>query len=107
MSDSLVTTWTAAHQAPRSMEFSRQEFWSGLLFPSPGDHSDPGIEPVPPVSPTLVGKFFITAPSGKPPDFFFLKGMHTHTHTHTHTLTHTHSELSQKDGENEESCSMF
>ncbi|CAI9160342.1 unnamed protein product [Rangifer tarandus platyrhynchus] len=105
MSDSLATTWTASHQASRSMEFSRQEFWSGLLFPSAGNHSDPGIEPVPPVSPTLVGKFFITAPSGKPPRFLLLeRDAHTHTHTHTHT---PYSELSQKDGKDEESCSMF
>ena len=39
-----VTPWTVAHQAPPSMEFSRQGYWSGLLFPSPGDLSDPGIE---------------------------------------------------------------
>ena len=37
--------WTVAHQAPPSMEFSRQEYWSGLPFPSPGDLLDPGIEP--------------------------------------------------------------
>ena len=40
-----VTTWTVAHQAPPSMEFSRQEYWSGLPFPSPGDLPNPGIEP--------------------------------------------------------------
>ena len=38
-----ATPWTAAHQAPRSMEFSRQEYWSGLPFPSPGDLPDPRI----------------------------------------------------------------
>ena len=37
--------WTVAHQASLSMEFSRQEYWSGLPFPSPGDLLDPGIEP--------------------------------------------------------------
>ena len=37
--------WTVAYQAPQSMEFSRQEYWSGLPFPSPGDLPDPGIEP--------------------------------------------------------------
>ena len=42
--------WTVAHQAPLSMGFSRQEYWSALLFPSPGDLPDPGIEPR---SPTL------------------------------------------------------
>ena len=40
-----VTLWTVAHQFPLSMEFSRQEYWSGLPFPSPGDLPDPGIEP--------------------------------------------------------------
>ena len=40
-----VTPWTVAYQAPPSMRFSRQECWSGLPFPSPGDFSDPGIEP--------------------------------------------------------------
>ena len=40
-----VTPWTVAHQAPLSMGFSRQEYWSGLPFPSPGDLPDPGIEP--------------------------------------------------------------
>jgi len=41
----LVTPWTAAHQAPPSMGFSRQEYWSGVPFPAPGDLPDPGIEP--------------------------------------------------------------
>ena len=39
------TPWTVAHQAPPSMGFSRQGYWSGLPFPSPGDRLDPGIEP--------------------------------------------------------------
>ena len=41
----LGTPWTVAHQAPLSMGFSRQEYWSGLPFPSPGDLPNPGIEP--------------------------------------------------------------
>ena len=45
MSNSFATLWTVAHQAPPSMKFSRQEYWSGLPFPSPGDLPDPGIEP--------------------------------------------------------------
>ena len=45
------------------MEFSRQEYWSGLPFPSPGDLPDPGIKPV---SPALVGGFYISEPPGKP-----------------------------------------
>ena len=45
----LATPWTVARQVPLSMGFSRQEYWSGLPFPSPGDLSDPGIEPMSPV----------------------------------------------------------
>ena len=40
-----ATLWTVAYQAPPSMGFSRQEYWNGLLFPSPGDLPDPRIEP--------------------------------------------------------------
>ena len=46
-----VISWTVAHQAPLSMEFSRQKYWSGLLLPPPGDVPNPGIEPVSPESP--------------------------------------------------------
>ena len=53
-----VTTWTVACQAPLSMELSRQEYWSGLPFPTPGDLPDPGIEPVSLVSPALAAGFF-------------------------------------------------
>ena len=49
MSDSFGTPWTAAHHAPLSMEFSRQENWRGLPFTSPGDLSDPGVEPASPL----------------------------------------------------------
>ena len=45
-----ATPWTAAHWAPLSMEFSRQEYWNGLPFPSPGDFPDPGIKPTSPAS---------------------------------------------------------
>ena len=47
-----VTPWTAACQTPLSVRFSRQESWSGLLLPTSGDLPDPGVEPVPPASPT-------------------------------------------------------
>ena len=47
-SDSFVTSWTVAHRAPLSMGFPRQEYWSGLLFTSPGDLPDAGIEPMSP-----------------------------------------------------------
>ena len=63
MSDSFASPWTVAHQAPLSLGFPRQEYWSGLSFPSPGDLSDPGTEPV---SPALVGGFLATEPRGKP-----------------------------------------
>ena len=56
-----VTLWTVAHQTPLSMEFSRQEDWSGLPFPPAGDLLDPGIEPGSLTSPALLSRFFITA----------------------------------------------
>ena len=59
----LVAPWTVAHQAPLSMGFSRQEYWSGLPFPSPEDLSDPGIEPR---SPALQADSLPTELSGKP-----------------------------------------
>ena len=58
--------WTAVYQASLSMGFSRQEYWSELPFPSPGDPPDPGIEPRSPVSPELAGRFFTTARPAKP-----------------------------------------
>ena len=45
VSDSFASPWTVAHQVPLSMEFSRQEYWSGVPFPSPGDLPDQGREP--------------------------------------------------------------
>ena len=57
-----ATPWTAAHQAPRSMQFSKQEYWSGLLFPSPGHLPDPGIEPG---SPALQADSLLSEPSEK------------------------------------------
>ena len=53
-----VTPWTVAQQAHLSMGFPRQEYWSGLPFPPPGDLPHPGMEFMPPVSPTLAGEFF-------------------------------------------------
>ena len=53
VSDSFVTIWTVVHQAPLSMGFSRQEYWSGLPYPSPGDLPDPRIEPMIAVSPVF------------------------------------------------------
>ena len=53
-----VTPWTITYQALLSMGFSRQEYWSGLPFPSPGDLPDPAIETLLPVSPALAGELF-------------------------------------------------
>ena len=58
-----ATAETVAHQAPLSMEFSRQEYWSVLPFPSPGDLPDPEIKPV---SPSLACGFFTAEPPGNP-----------------------------------------
>ena len=61
-----VTPGTVAHQAPLSVGFFTQEYWSGLPFPPPEDPLNPGIEPSSPVSPALAGGFFTTEPPGKP-----------------------------------------
>jgi len=55
-----VTLWTAAHQAPLSKGFSRQEYWNGLPCSPPGDLPDPGIEPASLMSLALAGEFFTT-----------------------------------------------
>ena len=56
-----MTPWTVAHQVPLSVGFSRQEYWSGLPFPSPGDLPEPGIEPR---SPALQADALTSEPSG-------------------------------------------
>ena len=68
-----ATPWTSTHQVPLSMGFPRKEFWSGLLFPSPGDLPNPGMEHKSLASPALSGftriifsGFFIIASPGKP-----------------------------------------
>ena len=58
-SDSFATLWTVTHQASLSLEFSRQERWSGLLLLPPGDLPNPGIKTASPASPTLAGGFFV------------------------------------------------
>ena len=63
MTDSYVTPWIIAHQAPLPMGFPRQEYVSGLPFPSPGDLPDPGIEPV---SPAWQADSLLSEPSEKP-----------------------------------------
>ena len=61
----LAIPWSVALQAPLFMEFPRQEYWSGLPFPIPGDPLDPGIEPTSLASPALAGSCFTAAPPGK------------------------------------------
>ena len=61
-----ATPWTVARQTPLPIGVSRQEYWSGLPFPTPGDLPNPGIEPASLVSPALAGGFFTTATTGKP-----------------------------------------
>ena len=63
----LETAWTVACQAPLSMEFSRQEYWHGLPFPSPVDLSAPGIKPASLMSPALAGWFFTTSATWEVP----------------------------------------
>ena len=65
-----ATPWTVAYQAPPSMGFSRQECWSGLPFPPPGDLPDPGIEPG---SPALQADALPSEPPGKPSLLFKLE----------------------------------
>ena len=59
-----MTPWTVARQAPPSMGFPRQEYWSGLTFPSPGDLPDPETES--PGIPAMAGRSFTIEPTGKP-----------------------------------------
>ena len=72
MSDSFATPQTAVCQAPLSMGLLRQEYWSGLPFPSPGDLHDPGIEPLSPVASAGAGRFFNIEPPRKPSVEYYL-----------------------------------
>ena len=58
-----MTPWTVTHQSPLSVRFPRQNYWSGLPFPSPENLPDPGIEHA---SPALAGRVFTTEPPGRP-----------------------------------------
>ena len=91
-----ATQWAVACQAPLSMGFSKQEYWSRLPCPPPGDLSDPGIKPTSLTSPAWAGRFFTTCTTWEA-----LLCIYTHiniytqtqttdTHTHTHTYTHIH-----------------
>ena len=77
-----ATPWTVAYQAPPTMEFSRQEDWSGLPFPSPEDLPNPGIKLG---SPTLQAD----ALQSEPPGGYIYTYIHIHTHTYIYIHTHT------------------
>ena len=64
----LVTPWTVACHVSLSMEFSRQEYWTGLPFPTPGDLPDPGIKPACLMSPALISGLFLLHHLGSPKD---------------------------------------
>ena len=84
-----VTPWTVAHQAPLSMGFSRQEYWSGLPFPSPGDLRDPGIEPR---FPALEADALTSEPPGKPTEELSKKDLHD-PHNHDGVITHLEPDI--------------
>ena len=67
-----VTPWTVYYQAPLSMEFSKQEYWSRLPFITPGDLPNPGIILMPLVSSALASVFFTTVLPGKPINISYL-----------------------------------
>ena len=91
-----VTLWTVACQAPPSMGFSRQEYWTGLSFPAPGNLPNPGIKPLSPVAPALQADSLPRSHQGSPKiascrillpnKFMIFKGW---THIHRGTLVHT------------------
>ena len=78
-----ATPWTVARQAPLSVGFPRQAYWSGLPFPSPGDLPDPGIKPE---YSALAGGFFTAEPWGKPINQLYLNIMEKEIATHSHIL---------------------
>ena len=73
-----ATPWTVPHQAPLSMQFSRQEYWSRLPFPSPGDFPDPGVSPMSPASPALQADSLLLSHQGNPVKVVQVKWI-THT----------------------------
>ena len=84
-----ATLWTVARQAPLSMGSSRQEYWSGEPFPSPGDLLNPGIKPESLTSPALAGGFFTTSATWKVLN-------RSNTTVDSTTPTHTTKENKQK-----------
>ena len=81
-----VTPWTVASQTPPSMGFSRQEYWSGLPCPPPGDLPDPWSEPVSLTSPALAGRFFTTSTAWEAPWFLLFDNTSHPTTTPLHLI---------------------
>ena len=79
-----ATPWTIARQTPLSMEFSRQEYWSGKPIPSPGDLPGPGIKPK---SPALAGRFFLPSEPSRKPHIAY-STLQTFTYFVKHALSH-------------------
>ena len=94
MSDS-ATPWSVARQTPLSMRFSRQESWSGLPFPSPGDLPNPGIEPASLLSPALAGGFFTTSATWEAQLSHTFVVIPTKTQHACHAQTHVHTNIIQ------------
>ena len=96
----LCDPWTVAPQAPLSVEFSRQEYWSGLPFPSPGDLPSPIIKPASPKSSALANGLFITEPPGKqdqceaPPYIFINATSGQMLYCGSYSITSTHTDIS-------------
>jgi len=74
-----VAHQAVAHQAPLSMEFSRQEYWSGLPFATLGNLREPGIKPMSSASPALAGRFFTTPPHGNPHSIYVNPNLPIHS----------------------------
>ena len=79
-----ATLWTVALQTPLFMGFPRQEYWSGLSFPSPGDLPDPGIEPASLTFPALTGGFFTTSSTWEAKHILHLLRLYYASHTFWH-----------------------
>ena len=88
------TPWTVVHQVPPSVGFPRQEYWSGLPFPSPGDLPDPGIEPMSPAFPALAGRFFTLCHLGSPHKMVQFSCSVMSNSLQVHRLQHTRFPLS-------------
>ena len=82
-----ATPWTVAYQALLSMGFYRQEYWSGLPFPSPGDLPNPGIEPISPVASSLQADSLPLEPSGPLQNGYYSLYMEDACHEMTATIT--------------------